>query len=196
MVLRKIGKTPTPTTKIEESLKVTAKDYNYLAEQIDETNEAFEAVVPSAGTAKADTVSEYTSGSGVNIDSVLMKDGGITHNTLIAHRVPYIPLAAQQAILFGDATRAVEVKSYFTTVTANTGAVVATMAAGSTLGQMKKIYMTACGGGGSLVLTIAAGAFVGYNTWTFDAVGDYVVFVNGTSGWYPVEIVGAVGSTV
>ena len=168
------------------SVPVYADTFNAL---IDDVN-------PSEGVLSANTIQEYTSDSGITIDSVLLKDGGLSHSTLISHRVGLIPVAGQQAILFGDATRAVAVTSYFTTLTADTSGVVATMAAGSTLGQLKKIYMTACGGGGSVVLTLAAGTFVGYNTWTFDAVGDTVTFMNGTSGWYPIEIIGAAGSTV
>jgi len=186
------------TNKVSDlsSQIVYADDLNELIDEVTELTEEFDAANPSAGTIKADTVSELTSGSGVTIDSILIKDGGLSHSSLISHKVGLIPVAGQQAILFGDATRAVAVTSYFTTITASTAGVVATMAAGSTLGQLKKIYMTACGAGGSVVLTIAAGAFVGNNTYTFDAVGDTVTFINGTSGWYPIEILGAVGSTV
>jgi hypothetical protein len=37
--------------------------------------DAFNAIVPTAGTAQADTINEVTAGSGVTIDGVLLKDG-------------------------------------------------------------------------------------------------------------------------
>jgi hypothetical protein len=79
MALEKIGKIPTPVRRIQDALKVQAKDYNDLVD-------AFNAVVPVAGTAKANTIEEYTTGSGVEVDGVLLKDGttSMLTQTLIA----------------------------------------------------------------------------------------------------------------
>lgn len=52
-------------------LLVTAEKYNNLKDD-------FDAVRPSDTAIKADTISEVTSGSGVTIDSVVLKDGDIT----------------------------------------------------------------------------------------------------------------------
>ena len=71
MALSKIGKTPTTINRMEDALKVTAKDYNALAD-------AFNAVVPALGEANADTVNEYTPGEGVTVDGVKLQDGMVS----------------------------------------------------------------------------------------------------------------------
>lgn len=71
MRLEKIGKTPTKISRMEDALKVTAKDYNTLVD-------AFNAVVPSLGEANADTISEYTSEAGVTVDGVKLQDGMVS----------------------------------------------------------------------------------------------------------------------
>lgn len=71
MSLQKIGKIPTKVNRMEDALKVTAKDYNTLVD-------AFNAVIPVAKTATVDTINESTSGSGVTIEGVLLKDNSIT----------------------------------------------------------------------------------------------------------------------
>lgn len=48
--------------------------YRHLNELIDD----IETVIPTPGTLKADTIAEYTSGSGVTVDGVLLKDSGLT----------------------------------------------------------------------------------------------------------------------
>jgi hypothetical protein len=42
----------------------------------------FIAHIPSAGTVKSDTISEYTSGSGVTADGVLLKDNAVNVDTI------------------------------------------------------------------------------------------------------------------
>lgn len=76
MSLTKIGKTPTSINRMEDALKVTAKDYNALVD-------AFNAAVPALGEANADTINEYTSGEGVTIDGVILKDGAVVSKVTV-----------------------------------------------------------------------------------------------------------------
>jgi hypothetical protein len=54
---------------------VRGKFYNNLKDD-------FDAAIPGDGLAKADTISEYTAGSGVTIDGVLLKDGLVQTSNL------------------------------------------------------------------------------------------------------------------
>jgi hypothetical protein len=49
--------------------------FNRLLRDFNTIYSYFIAMIPSLGTLKGDTISEYTSGSGVTIDSFLIKDG-------------------------------------------------------------------------------------------------------------------------
>jgi hypothetical protein len=64
------------TNKISDlsSVPVYADKFNTLVDEVTDVN-------PSAGTMKANTISEYTSGSGVTVDSVLLKDGMVSMAT-------------------------------------------------------------------------------------------------------------------
>jgi hypothetical protein len=111
MALTKIGKTPTPIKRMEDALKVSAKDYNDLVD-------AFNAVVPEIGTAKANTIEEYTAGSGVEVDGVLLKDSNIT--------------ALEKIVNVTDATYTVTAAQTGTTFTLNrAGGIVITLPAAS-----------------------------------------------------------------
>jgi hypothetical protein len=70
MALEKIGNRKTTTTTLRDGIKVVVKD-------LDPVIDAFNAVVPIEGTAKANTISEYDAGSGVTVDGVLLKDGTV-----------------------------------------------------------------------------------------------------------------------
>lgn len=61
----------TGLTSSNDVAPVYAKKYNQLEEDV-------KAHIPSDGAMKADTVSEYTSGSGVAVDGVLLKDNTVT----------------------------------------------------------------------------------------------------------------------
>jgi hypothetical protein len=71
MALEKIGNRKTTITTLRDGIKVVAKD-------LDRVIDAFNAIVPDAGTASANTITEYTAGSGVTIDGVLIKDNTVT----------------------------------------------------------------------------------------------------------------------
>ena len=59
------------TDTMLNGFKVTYRHFNALIDDI-------EAVIPSKGTVKADTISEYTSATGVTVDGVLFKDATIS----------------------------------------------------------------------------------------------------------------------
>lgn len=60
--------------KAGDSKYVKVKDYNNLKDD-------FDALRPSDTASKADTISEVTSGSGVTVDGVRLKDSGISTGT-------------------------------------------------------------------------------------------------------------------
>lgn len=66
------------TNKISDlsSVPVYANKFNELIDEITDVN-------PSAGTMKADVISEYTSAAGVTVDGVLLKDGTVSMSTQI-----------------------------------------------------------------------------------------------------------------
>lgn len=45
--------------------------------------DAFNAIVPTAGTAQADTIDESTADAGVTVDGVLLKDGAVTTSAVL-----------------------------------------------------------------------------------------------------------------
>lgn len=119
------------------------------------------------------TISEQVVAAGVTVDGVLLKDGGVSANSMFAG---FYPTAAQNTR--ADAG-AVSVASYFTVVT-TTGAAAITLAAGTQIGQMKKITMTVDGGDATLTLT-------GYTSIVFDNVGDYIILMWNGSAWFVLE---------
>jgi hypothetical protein len=58
-----------------ESLPLKVGFFNRLLRDFDTIYSYFIAMIPSLGTLNGNTISEYTSGSGVTIDSFLIKDG-------------------------------------------------------------------------------------------------------------------------
>jgi hypothetical protein len=71
---------------------VTASDYNKLKDD-------FDALSPSDGVTKSDTISEYTSGSGVTVDGVLLKDNGISlGTTTVTEYTTQVTLTATQIV--------------------------------------------------------------------------------------------------
>lgn len=63
-----------------EALDVKAVHYNNLLEDVIEIDAKVNLIEPTAGTTSVDTISERTSGSGVTVDGVLLKDGTIDLN--------------------------------------------------------------------------------------------------------------------
>jgi hypothetical protein len=129
-------------------------------------------------TLVTDTIVEATVDAGVTIDSVTMKDGGVS-NSLGSIFAGFYVRGTQQA-LSGDG--AINITSYLTNWT-TTGANAGTLANATQIGQLKKIALVVDGGDGTLTPTSLAGA----NTITFNDAGDFVLlFWNGIA-WAVIE---------
>jgi len=93
--------------------------------------------------------------------------------------VPFIPLAAAQAL---SGAGAVDIISYYTAWT-TTGVNAGTLADGVVKGQLKKIKMVVDGGDGTLTPANLAGG----TTITFADAGDYVLLAWDGTDWVLVE---------
>lgn len=124
-----------------------------------------------------DTVDELEAGSGVTIDGALIKDGGISANSMYAG---FYPTAAAQAL---SGAGACNVTSYLTNYTSTGGAQALTLASGTQIGQRKKVVHVVDGGSG--VLTAV---FVGGTTITFTSVGEFADLLWTGSAWAVLEL--------
>lgn len=126
-------------------------------------------------------IAEQVVGVGVTVDSVLLKDGGVSNGaeTIFAG---FFPKAAQQAL---SGAGAINVTSYYTAWT-TTAPNAGTLADGSVIGQMKKIVLVADGGDGTLTPANLAGG----TTITFENANDYVVLIWDGTDWNVIENVG------
>lgn len=123
------------------------------------------------------TITERTAASGVTVDGALVKDGGISANSMFA---AFYPTVAQNNITAGTGG-AVSVLNYLTTINTDAGGDAFTLAAGGQIGQMKKILLVADGGGdGTLTLT-------GYTSIVFNDATDYVILMWNGSAWFVLE---------
>ena len=96
--------------------------------------------------------------------------------------IPCIPDVAQQAL---SGAGACNVTAFYTAVT-TTGADALTLAAGTELGQLKKIQMIVDGGNGTL--TIADPVSSSLDVITFADAGDYVVCIWNGTAWRVIEL--------
>lgn len=127
----------------------------------------------------ANIVSEMTAASGVTIDSVLLKDGGVS-NTGVTQIAGFFPTIAAQAL---SGAGAVNVTAYLTKYTSTAGAQALTIASGSQIGQRKRVSHVVDGGSG--VLT---GVFVGGTTITFTTVGEFADLLWTGTNWAVLEL--------
>lgn len=178
------------TNKISDlsSVPVYANKFNELIDEITDVN-------PSAGTMKADVISEYTSAAGVTVDGVLIKDSGITAAQGLAaatgYNAPIIPIAAQNAITTSGTNQAIAITNYLTTMTSTgTGNKVSIVATGVVKGQLKKIKYAAEGAGGDTIV-LTPSVTTGFATITFNAVNDYVIIMFNGTYWVCIETSGA-----
>ena len=118
------------------------------------------------------SITELTVGSGVVIDGALVKDGGISANSMFAG---FFPTTAAQAL---SGAGAVNVTSFLTKFTSSGVAQALTIASGTQIGQRKKVSHVVDGGSG--VLT---GVFVGGTTITFTTAGEYCELMWTGSAW-------------
>jgi hypothetical protein len=134
-------------------------------------------VIAPSGTVSSDVITETTAGSGVTVDGVLLKDGGVSANSMIAG---FFPTVAAQAL---SGAGAVNVTSYLTKFTSTGAAQALTIASGTQIGQRKKVSHVVDGGSG--VLT---GVFVGGTTITFTTVGEFADLIWDGSSWAVLEL--------
>ena len=96
--------------------------------------------------------------------------------------IPCIPDVAQQAL---SGAGACNVTAFYTAVT-TTGADALTLAAGTELGQLKKIQMIVDGGNGTL--TIANPVSASLDVIAFADAGDYVMCIWNGTAWRVLEL--------
>lgn len=130
----------------------------------------FEDIIASSLT--TNLISEQTAASGVTVDGALIKDGGISANSMFAG---FFPTTAAQAL---SGAGAVNVTSFLTKFTSSGVAQALTIASGTQIGQRKKVSHVVDGGSG--VLT---GVFVGGTTITFTTAGEYCELMWTGSAW-------------
>lgn len=141
----------------------------------DITADAITATTVTANTSVVtDTISEKTAAAGVTIDDVKLKDGGVTNSggTMFAG---FYPTAAAQAL---SGAGAVNVTSYLTKYTSTGAAQALTIASGTQIGQMKRVWHIVDGGSG--VLT---GVYVGGTTITFTTANEFADLIWNGSAW-------------
>lgn len=136
---------------------------------------------------KTDVVLESTSATGVTLDGVRLKDGGVT---LLAGgdvlggggtKASFVPLAAQQAL---SGAGAANITSYYTALT-NTGADAITLVDAAQIGQLKKIQMIVDPGTDS---TLTPSNLSGGTTIVFADVGDYCILIWQGTAWVAIEL--------
>lgn len=130
-----------------------------------------------AGTVSSDVITETTAGAGVTVDGALIKDGGISANSMYAG---FFPTIAAQAL---SGAGAVNVTAYLTKFTSTGAAQALTIASGTQIGQRKRISHVVDGGSG--VLT---GVFVGGTTITFTTVGEFADLLWTGTSWAVLEL--------
>ncbi len=118
----------------------------------------------------------------------LTVEGPITFNvgssTLHA---AFVPSGAIENITAGTGG-AINVTSYFTTLNTDAGGDVYTLANGTVVGQLKKIYLLVDGGGDAVIVPVflAAGTTI-----TMNDAGDYVVLLWNGTDWVVIENIGS-----
>jgi len=134
------------------------------------------------------TISEATVASGVTVDGVLLKDGGVSNSgvTMIA---AFYPQVAQNNIAAGTGG-AIAVTNYLTTINTDAGGDAFTLANGTQIGQMKKIQLVVDGGGDGVVTP--ATALAGGTTITFNDATDFIILQWSGAAWIVQENSGTI----
>jgi hypothetical protein len=140
-------------------------------------------LVAGANTAGlfTDVIAEQTSTVGVTVDGVLLKDAGVSANSMFAG---FYPVVAQNNIT-ANTGGAIAVTNYLTTINTDADADAYTLANGAQIGQLKKILLVTDGGGDGVVTP--ATAFAGGTTATFNDAGDYLVLLWSGAAWVVLE---------
>lgn len=130
-------------------------------------------------------IAEQVGGAGVTVDSLLLKDGGASANSMFAG---FFPTIASQAL---SGAGAVNVTAYLTKYTSTGGAQALTIASGAQIGQRKKVQHIVDGGSG-----VMTGVYVGGTTITFTTAGEFVDLIWTGTAWGVLELGSTVSITV
>lgn len=122
-------------------------------------------------------VTEFTGNNGVTVDGALIKDGGISANSMYAG---FFPTPAAQAL---SGAGAVNITSYLTKYTSTGAAQALTLASGSQIGQRKKVVHVVDGGSG-----ILTAVYVGGTTITFTTVAEFADLMWTGTAWAVLEL--------
>lgn len=128
----------------------------------------------------ANTISEATSGNGVAVDGVSLKDGGVGANSMFAG---FFPITAQNNIA-AAAGGAIAVTNYLTTINTDAGGDAFTLANGAQIGQLKKILLVVDGGGDAVITPVS---LTGGTTITMNDAADYVILIWTGTAWVAIE---------
>ncbi len=126
-------------------------------------------------TITTNTINEQTSDNGVTVDGALIKDGGISVNNMFAG---FFPIGTANTAQSLSGAGAVNVTSYLTKVTTTGSAQALSMANGTQIGQMKRIWHVV--DGGSAVLTTALS---GATTITFTTANEFADLIWTGTNW-------------
>lgn len=118
-------------------------------------------------------IAEQTAASGVTVDGVLLKDGGVSSNSMFA---TFMPTGIPQSLSGPGVINLTSYKTYITT----TGADAFTLADSTQAGQLKYIVMAAHIGDATLTLT-------GYTSVVFDTIGDALLLMWNGTAWKVVD---------
>jgi hypothetical protein len=124
-----------------------------------------------------DVLAEQTGSTGVTVDGLLIKDGGASANSMFAG---FFPTIAAQAL---SGPGAVNVTAYLTQYTSTGAADALTLAAGTQIGQRKKVLHIV--DGGSAVLTAT---YIGGSTITFTTVAEFADLMWDGTSWAVLEL--------
>lgn len=132
-------------------------------------------------TLAIDTITEQTAAAGVTIDGVLLKDGGVSANSMFA---AFYLTGAQNNITAGTGG-AISITNYLTTINTDAGGDAFTLANGTQIGQMKKILLVADGGGDATI------TLTGYTSIVMNDAADFVILMWNGIAWKVIENSGA-----
>ena len=148
----------------------------YIQEVVEDSATEFTSI-------NADAIVEKTAAHGVDVDGLLIKDGGATANSMCAGCYPVV---ASNNITAGTGG-AILVTNYFTTINTDAGGDAFTLANGTQIGQLKLIRLVADGGGNGVITPTSLS---GGTTVTFDDAGDEAELLWNGTAWVLIKNLG------
>jgi len=141
-------------------------------------------LVDSDSTFEDATLTGTTSAENVEVSGSLQLSAEGASTSTASTLVPVMFTAATEVIAAGN-PGAISVATYATHISADAGGDAFTLAAGTVVGQRKRIYFLATAGGTGVV----TGAFRGANnTLTFTNAGEYAELIWDGTDWLDIEL--------